>query len=338
MAKRALLFVLLLIAQSGFGQTVADLRLKPGDRLDIQFEAPDLIACRVVIANNGTVRLPVVGVISAAGKTLPQMEDSLAQLGLTQGLSVRKHGGTGRVTFSGAVKESGSIRHVPGLKLSDILRLAQPTALADLDRITVLDAEGTLHHFAIRDSRRNDPEIRDGDWIIFEKLTQPMEILVLGEIARPGLVEFAPGLTVKQAIALAGGAGYNADLTSVKVERGGKLIDTVNLELSYDAVLQRGDVVRIALKPNPAYVYALGMLKNTGRYDMKPGMVLTELIPMAGGLLVSEALIEIVHVRTKAGKVATDRMKLADLIDRKRAVPRLEPGDRVEFNLIRSGT
>lgn len=60
---------------------------------------------------------------------------------------------------------------------------------------------------------------------------------ILGEVEKPGSYEYQPGLTIKQAIAKAGGLKNRANTNSIKVERRNKTnsneeIEILNLKLS----------------------------------------------------------------------------------------------------------
>ena len=63
---------------------------------------------------------------------------------------------------------------------------------------------------------------------------------VLGEIAKPGSYEYRDGMTVINAVALAGGYSYRADVDDVIIERGDCQMTTMP-----DTVVQPGDVIKV---------------------------------------------------------------------------------------------
>jgi polysaccharide export outer membrane protein len=63
---------------------------------------------------------------------------------------------------------------------------------------------------------------------------------VLGEIARPGSYEFRDGMTVINAVALAGGYSYRADSDGVTIERG-----ACRMETMADTTVQPGDIIKV---------------------------------------------------------------------------------------------
>jgi len=63
---------------------------------------------------------------------------------------------------------------------------------------------------------------------------------VLGEIANPGSYEFRDGMTVINAVALAGGYSYRADSDGVTIERG-----ACRMETMADTTVQPGDIIKV---------------------------------------------------------------------------------------------
>jgi len=63
---------------------------------------------------------------------------------------------------------------------------------------------------------------------------------VLGEIAKPGSYEFRDGMTVINAVALAGGYSYRADADDIIIERGDCQMATMP-----DTAVQPGDIIKV---------------------------------------------------------------------------------------------
>jgi polysaccharide export outer membrane protein len=63
---------------------------------------------------------------------------------------------------------------------------------------------------------------------------------VLGEVAQAGSYEYRDGMTIINAVALAGGFSYRADADDVTIERGGCRMPT-----SPDTVVQPGDIIEV---------------------------------------------------------------------------------------------
>lgn len=85
-----------------------------------------------------------------------------------------------------------------------------------------------------------------GDYLINPRITirvlQYRNIYINGEVARPGGFPFEPGLTLRKAIALAGGFSERASRSKISVvgEDGGR-----RKNISEDAVVNPGDVVTV---------------------------------------------------------------------------------------------
>lgn len=109
---------------------------------------------------------------------------------------------------------------------------------------------------------------------------QNQKVYVNGEVRTPGGYGYKSGLTVHQALAMAGG------LTE-KAERGGLTVvhHHNGLETSMPAKLETGllpdDIVVV---PEGQRVYVSGEVRTPGRYVYEPGMTLQKAISLAGGV------------------------------------------------------
>ena len=64
---------------------------------------------------------------------------------------------------------------------------------------------------------------------------------ILGEVANPGSYEYRDGMTVINAVALAGGYSYRADADGVTIERGNCEMDTMA-----DTTVLPGDIIKVS--------------------------------------------------------------------------------------------
>jgi hypothetical protein len=101
------------------------------------------------------------------------------------------------------------------------------------------------------------------------------EVLVDGWVQNPGAYKITPGLTVRGAIAAAGGLHFAANPSSIKMTRRGRegeriswLVDLEKIKQgqSSDIVVQEGDVVEIAsstpkLVPYGVYAFFTGVFR-----------------------------------------------------------------------------
>ncbi len=115
-----------------------------------------------------------------------------------------------------------------------------------------------------------------------------IQVLVTGDVVRPGAYQISAAGTVLSALYAAGGPTESGSFRHVELRRGGKLVDSVDI---YDYLLrginrsdihlESGDVVFVPVRG--------GLVKATGRvvrpaiYEMKPNETLRDLINAAGG-------------------------------------------------------
>jgi protein involved in polysaccharide export with SLBB domain len=112
--------------------------------------------------------------------------------------------------------------------------LALPLAGAiPADGLTAREVE-----IAIEDRLREERYLVDPDVSIQVLTHRP--IYVLGEVAQPGEYEYVSGMTLMNAVALAGGYTYRADRSSVRISR-----DHCVREAAADSRLLPGAVIRV---------------------------------------------------------------------------------------------
>lgn len=123
--------------------------LREGDQLKLTFPtAPNLNVPSMTILRDGTINLPVVGQVHAAGKTVAQLQDELAKLYSaqveTKQVTVELLSSTYAVFVTGAVLKPGKVlSDHPMTALEAIMEAGGPDyANANLKAVTVLRREG----------------------------------------------------------------------------------------------------------------------------------------------------------------------------------------------------
>jgi len=154
--------------------------LRPGDRVNIAvFREPDLSIGEVMIPANGSISMPLLGMVKVSGLTPEQVRQTVeAQLGArylndpSVSVNVMSYG-SHLVTVEGAVERPGIFPFQPGTTLSGALSLAQgPDRIADTDQIVVFrdTPEGmTIALFDLTAMRRGtmiDPALQPGDRVV----------------------------------------------------------------------------------------------------------------------------------------------------------------------------
>jgi polysaccharide biosynthesis/export protein len=162
------------------------------------------------------------------------------------------------------------------------------------------------------------------------------QIVVLGHVARPGILIFPGDPTLLEALARAG-AGPKGDEGGMPIRcaivRGRDRIMWVDLrplvkgtDLSLNIPLQRNDLVFVP-DPDDAMVYVMGQVKNPGPYPLTANMSFLEALSRAGGPNDNAAQGKIVLARPS--KNTEQVVDLASDIKNSGVNYQLEPGDIV---------
>jgi protein involved in polysaccharide export with SLBB domain len=253
-----------------------------------------------------------------------------------------------RVTVLGNVWTPGAVGFTPGMHLSDALRRAgglKPDSYLGTVQVRRLTADSTrtMLHTALYDTTGRavvDFELADNDEISVFPTTafRPQRyILVNGAVKRPGRVPYSDGMTLRDAIILAGGTTEGALLTEAEVARlpenraAGVTAVTQIVQMDSGYVLERGstgqysgppgipaptaeapefhlepyDAILIKLQPDwqlQTTVDVQGEVKYPGRYTLTSKTErLSDVIRRAGGLTNAAYADGIVFVRRRNG-------------------------------------
>ncbi len=226
------------------------------DVLKIAFwEYPDLNA-QVKVKRDGSVDIPLVGKITAAGLSVNVMRQKIiSQMSLfnrivTQiSIEVLEYG-SNIVYVTGQVRKPGrySFEEIPDL-WDILLEAGGPLETALLSDILIVRADegGKVYRADVTEALQNAAldqlmEIKPGDTIQIQAsgvpgatrspLVKQDVIYIFGAVGRQGAHNFAAGTDILQAIGNAGGPTQNANLKKVKhisVSHGSTSIVTLNL-------------------------------------------------------------------------------------------------------------
>lgn len=146
-------------------------------------------------------------------------------------------------------------------------------------------------------------------------------VMVDGDVWTPGAVGFAPGMTVGQALKLAGGVKPDVYLGEILISRLQSDSTRVQLRTSLrdttgavnnDLPLVDDDLIRVfsASEFRPErYVAVAGAVRNSGRYPYREGMTLRDVVLLAGGLqeraYLKEAEVARLPESRSGGRLAT---------------------------------
>lgn len=137
--------------------------------------------------------------------------------------------------------------------------------------------------------------------------TKTITVHVMGEVRHPGTYTLSSFATVFHALYMAGGTNEIGTMRSIKVQRGGRTVSTVDL---YDYILNgnlrgnvrlaSGDVITVG--PYDCLVNVTGKVKRPMFYEMKSNESVSTLLKYAGGFT-GDAYEEVVRLIRKKGGV-----------------------------------
>ncbi|MBI2835278.1 MAG: polysaccharide biosynthesis/export family protein [Acidobacteria bacterium] len=239
------------------GTSRPDYVVGPQDVLTITvFEEPQLTG-RYTVSADGALTFPMVGRVGASGLTLRGIEDKLTKLladgylknpqvsveveqyrsqSVTVTGEVRSPGKymmTGQMTLLDALVQAGSVTALASTEVQ-IMRPrtgASAGAAAEILKVEITDLQaGKLSQ---------NVTLRDGDTVFVPK-AQP--VFVTGQVRSPGAYAVQRGMTVLQALSLAGGVsdrGSSRRIKLIRIVNGKKRESTVKLT----DLVQPGDTI-----------------------------------------------------------------------------------------------
>jgi polysaccharide export outer membrane protein len=202
---------------------------------------------RARVQADGTIQLPLVGKVVAADQTAAELGDTIRKKLQTGGYYADPIVNIEVVSYSsryvvvlGAVGKPGLVPINRPYRLSEILARVGGVQPGAADYLVVRSADGTEKKPLISDLATGGPD-KDPVVVAGDKIYAPIAEVyyVYGAVRSPGVYPLMGGdLTVKMALAKAGGVTENGSDKRVQVTREGK---TISLDAA--AKLQAKDVV-----------------------------------------------------------------------------------------------
>ncbi|MDR7550833.1 MAG: polysaccharide biosynthesis/export family protein [Armatimonadota bacterium] len=189
--------------------------LGPDDVLEITVYGYADLSRLVTVLPDGTISVPLVGIITVAGLTVEQATKKIAQ-GLAlyiknpQVVVIVKEFRKFRIAVLGQVMRPGTYELKPGVTVLDALSAAGGlTEKASVTQARLIRASGEtvplrLDELLLRQEMRHNLPLQSGDTLMIpEELNN--KIFVLGDVNAPGVFVIREDITILQALALAGG-------------------------------------------------------------------------------------------------------------------------------------
>lgn len=319
------------------------------DQLDIAVAGHEELKASVTVLSDGTISVPQVGTVRAAGLTVEGLKrvltKALSQTINQPDVTIGVHSAqVQKVSVLGAVKAPGQFPIKPEARLLDVVAaaggfaqdagLTQATLVSDGGgKSTIIDVPALM---ANADTAQNLP-LSSGDVLLVQAREAPVyQVQVTGEVGKPGTYPVPKeGVPVLSLLTTAGGPQPDAALTEAQILHDGK-VQTVNLRpLTSDlgsAVgnirLLPGDVLQVPA--NVAKVALLGAVGRPGAYDMPDGgnLSATSALILAGGTS-SDADMKNATLlrRDQNGQPVLLALNLASLLTGQTKDATLQPGD-----------
>ena len=232
--------------------------LGPGDSVNIKvYGQPDMDGT-VLVADDGTLSVALVGPVPVGGLS-PSDAAKRVEQALVDGHYLNSPHVTLTVTQSRSQRVSvlGEV-HAPGryavesnTTILDLLAVAGGTTDAAGDLVYVLhpEADGSvsrrvinLHQVMQPSDVPTDRVIQSGESVFVPRAEQ---FYVYGAVNTPGAYRLEPGMTVRQAIARAGGVSTRGSDRRVEIQRRGKNGEDVVQQAKPTDIVQANDVVKV---------------------------------------------------------------------------------------------
>jgi polysaccharide export outer membrane protein len=191
--------------------------LKPGDILGISIYPMERFSGEVIVKKNGTINLPLIGVIQVKGMTLEKLsevtQEKLVRYVTNPLVTVIKHQfNKNKIFVAGEINSPGAYLYSGNLNIAGLISLAGGLT-KDADETNMkLYRNKTLIKIKAKDFPVNANDI-------VEIPSAVKKISVLGEVKSPGDYNYYDGMTLKDAISNAKGNKKSAKLKSVKIFR-----------------------------------------------------------------------------------------------------------------------
>jgi protein involved in polysaccharide export with SLBB domain len=321
--------------------------LGPYDRLVVSLLGTKQREYDVVVLPEGSVFLPGMGEVHAAGLTLGDFRKRLSKrinvyFHNVEFFCYLKIPRSFRVFVTGEVANPGAVSVSAIQRVSDAINEAGGLSKDGSECNVILSRDGKKERVDLRRFRLNgnfdhNPFLRSGDRIHVPP--GGMQVKIMGEVKREGYYCMVPGETIGDLIELAGGFTTEAVTDSVmlsRIEKSGPIASINVLSNRFDMELKNLDEVSVYDQvKGSARVFVLGEFSGRGRYYITPGEKLESLIRRIGRF---EDLsnLDMATLDRKNGEVIEIDIR-SILSDQSKPGIRLENGDVLSIGRIFEG-
>jgi polysaccharide export outer membrane protein len=294
--------------------------LGPGDALEIVVVGDKDLSRTVTVKPDGSIDLPLIGEVTAAGRTTSQLAAELvkrySKYLIAPSITVQVHEfRVDHVYVLGQVSKPGEYAIRPGTGILEALASAGgPTDRADLAQATIIreDTSGKADPIDVNIlqafAKNENPgvKLQAGDVVFVPAADRRM--VILGQVAKPGAYGLLDGQHVSDLLAAAGGLTAQAAPQRAFLIRGSEQIpvDVRHLlagDVTANLPLRPGDT--LVVPESQDRIAVLGAVNKPGKYDLVEGMKLIDGIALAGGQADGANLSQVGIIRLEGGKTTT---------------------------------
>jgi polysaccharide export outer membrane protein len=223
-----------------------------GDTIDVAVLGRSDFNAHARIGTDGAVLLPYLGAFPATNRSPGQLADEV-RVALEKGgffsnpvVRVDVVGVASRyVTVLGAVQTPGLVALDRQYRLSEIIARAGGRAAAGADTVVVTRGDSPPQKYRIADLATGvgdkDPVVEMGDKI-YVPAAEAEIYYITGAVKAPGAFAVSGEMTVRQALARAGGVGDTGSEKKIKINRKGAEIKNVKLD---ETRVEPGDIINV---------------------------------------------------------------------------------------------
>ena len=280
----------------------SDYTIGPGDEVHLLLWGRVNERYTLTVSRDGTILLPQIGPLSVAGMSFEEMKEFLSREAESiVGTEVSVTMGRLRsiqVFVLGEIMRPGAYTVNAMSTLTNALIAAGgPSQIGSLRRVELKRSNSTIatmdfYDLLMKGDKSNDMWLRNGD-VIFVPIVGPL-VGIAGNVKRPAIYELQGETSLSRVLDLAGGIIPTAYLQQVQVERveGNEERIVVDINASEKGIaetfmVQDADMVKVfsIVERDVNAVYLYGNVKRPGKYELKEGMRLGDIVSDATDLL-----------------------------------------------------
>lgn len=299
---------LLAVASVAQAQTY---RIGAGDVIEVQIVGEAELSAPapgLTVGPDGRIVLPFVGELTAAGATTDELQQQIrdalveGQILLDPVVMVRVREFRSQVyNVLGAVRNPGTFPFRGGLTIRDALAQAgglieSGTGAASRSQARLIRPDGAVLPVSLTEALGGGGdfarlELEAGDTLVVD---QRGNIVVIGRVTTPGVIEVDGPTHLSELIARSGGVTVEGDPSRITIRRKDGSLESTGLAAAgpgglTDPVVEPGETVLVG---EVEMANIVGAVTTPGRYPVRLGMRVSDLISAAGGPAIGRGTIE----------------------------------------------